>query len=583
MLTGPIPNSLGNLKDLDCLHLYDNDLTNDAPGRELSFLTSLTNCPKLRDLVVSDNPLRGFLPPSVGNLSSSLIRIYASNCMITGEIPRGIGNLSSLNNLDIAGNDISGFVPTTVSGLRRLQGLFLSQNTLRGLLPDSLCDMPELSYLKLSGNQISGPIPECIGNVTSLRRIDLASNRLSSTVPSSLWNLNDVLELDLSSNFFGGDLPREIQNLKVAVYINLSSNGFTSVVPDAFGTMQDLINFSLASNNLQGSIPNSLSKMISLVSLDLSNNSLSGEIPKELEELKYLTYFNVSFNELSGEIPSGGPFGNFGYLSFVSNEALCGATPQLRVPRCSSSSSHQKKGRRKVLLIVSVIVALLIIITCSVLVISWVMRRRRKPAPSEADQYYSSCQSREMERFTYHQLKHATNNFSDGNLLGSGGFSSVYLASFENGVLFAVKVFNLEQERASKSFETECEMLSKLRHRNLTKVVSACSNLDFKALLLEYMRNGSLEDWLYCEGYSLDMLQRLNVAIDVASALDYLHHGYVKLVVHCDLKPSNVLLDGDMVGHVADFGITKLLGEGEEQSIVHTQTLATMGYMAPGK
>jgi len=75
-------------------------------------------------------------------------------------------------------------------------------------------------------------------------------------------------------------------------------------------------------------------------------------------------------------------------------------------------------------------------------------------------------------------------------------------------------------------------------------------------------------------------LQRLNIMIDVASALEYLHHGSSIPVVHCDLKPSNVLLDEDMIAHVSDFGISKLLDEG--QSKTHTRTLATLGYVAPG-
>ncbi|XP_059295064.1 probable LRR receptor-like serine/threonine-protein kinase At3g47570 isoform X1 [Lycium ferocissimum] len=90
------------------------------------------------------------------------------------------------------------------------------------------------------------------------------------------------------------------------------------------------------------------------------------------------------------------------------------------------------------------------------------------------------------------------------------------------------------------------------------------------------MPNGSLEQWLHSDGYFLNMIQRLDIMIDVASALEYLHHGYATVVVHSDLKPSNVLLDERLIGHVSDFS---RLGEGE--SIAHTRTLATMGYIAP--
>ena len=95
------------------------------------------------------------------------------------------------------------------------------------------------------------------------------------------------------------------------------------------------------------------------------------------------------------------------------------------------------------------------------------------------------------------------------------------------------------------------------------------------------MPNGSLDKWLYSHNYFLDLIQRLNIMIDVASALEYLHHDCPSLVVHCDLKPNNILLDDDMVAHVGDFGIARLLIEIE--SIQQTKTLGTIGYMAPGK
>ncbi|PRQ32049.1 putative protein kinase RLK-Pelle-LRR-XII-1 family [Rosa chinensis] len=148
-----------------------------------------------------------------------------------------------------------------------------------------------------------------------------------------------------------------------------------------------------------------------------------------------------------------------------------------------------------------------------------------------------------------------------------------------DGMEVAIKVFNLQLEGAFASFDTECEILSNIRHRNLIKVISCCSQIDFKALVLNYMPNGSLDKWSYFQNFSLNILQRLNILIDVALALEYLHHGYETPIVHCDLKPSNILLDDDMGAHVADFGIAKRLGGGD--SMTRTMTLATIGYMAP--
>uniref|UniRef100_M1CNX7 non-specific serine/threonine protein kinase n=1 Tax=Solanum tuberosum TaxID=4113 RepID=M1CNX7_SOLTU len=149
-----------------------------------------------------------------------------------------------------------------------------------------------------------------------------------------------------------------------------------------------------------------------------------------------------------------------------------------------------------------------------------------------------------------------------------------------SGTSIAVKVFNLQVEAAFKSFDTECEVLRNLQHRNLVKVITSCSNLDFKALVLKYMPDESLEKYLYSHNYFLDIRQTLSIMIDVACALEYLHYGCSLPMIHCDLKPSNVLLDEDMVAHLSDFGISKLLSE--DESDLYTKTLATFGYIAPG-
>ncbi|KAM3362064.1 putative LRR receptor-like serine/threonine-protein kinase isoform X3 [Capsicum galapagoense] len=540
-LSGSIPNSLGDLTLLETLNLMENNLSSDQSSQELSFLSSLTNCRNLKELSLSFNPLNGMLPASVGNLSTSLEKILASDCKIKGGIPNEIGNLSSL--------------------------IFL----LNGSIGDSLCKLQNLGNIELGENQFSGLVPECLGNITSLRGIKLNSNRLSSTIPSSLGNLKDLLELDLSSNNMSGSLPVEIGYLKVAIRIDLSWNQFSDGIPREIGDMQNLIHLSLAQNKLQVSIPDSIGNMLSLEFLDLSNNNLSGSIPTSLENLQHLNYFNVSFNSLRGEIPSSGPFKGLSGQSFMFNEALCGA-PRFRVPPCLTSSNHDSK-RKKLLLIVFPLLGAAVIIVFVTLAFVWMRYRREENAPVQADLLAT------RGRISYYEIVQATNDFSESNFIGSGSFGSVYKGILKDGTTIAVKVFNQQVEGAFKSFETECEVLRNLRHRNLTKVISSCSNLDFKALVLEYMPNGSLEKWLYSHNYFLDIMQRLCIMIDVACALEYLHHGCSAPVVHCDLKPSNVLLDENMVAHVSDFGISKLLGE--DESDLHTKTLTTFGYIAP--
>ena len=164
-------------------------------------------------------------------------------------------------------------------------------------------------------------------------------------------------------------------------------------------------------------------------------------------------------------------------------------------------------------------------------------------------------------------------------------------------MIVAVKVLNLQQKGASKSFISECNVLRCIQHRNLVKTLTCCSSMDyngneFKALVFEFMANGSLEKWLHPyidnenQSRHLNLLQRLNIAIDVATALHYLHEHCKRPIIHCDLKPSNVLLDNDMIAHVSDFGLARLLSSTNDVSQNQTSTVGlkgSIGYAAPGK
>ncbi|XP_031479064.2 probable LRR receptor-like serine/threonine-protein kinase At3g47570 [Nymphaea colorata] len=185
----------------------------------------------------------------------------------------------------------------------------------------------------------------------------------------------------------------------------------------------------------------------------------------------------------------------------------------------------------------------------------------------------------EHPMISYREILQATGDFTDANLLGSGGFGSVYKAILSNGETVAVKVFNLSFEGASKSFDIECNVMRQIRHRNLVKIITSCCTEDFRALVLQYMPQGSLENCLHLSTHQLSLLQRLNIMIDVACALKYLHCGYSEPIVHCDLKPSNVLLDGAMTAYVGDFGIARML-LGKKTSTL-TTTLGSTGYIAP--
>lgn len=218
------------------------------------------------------------------------------------------------------------------------------------------------------------------------------------------------------------------------------------------------------------------------------------------------------------------------------------------------------------------------------------MSKRKRVEPTSISLEYSPF------RIAYQSLCNATEGFSSSNLLGVGSFGSVYKGILQDEKVVAVKVLNLLHPAASKSFKGECKVLRNVRHRNLVKLMTVCSSVDhqgndFKALVYEFMVNGNLDGWLHPMSItnesprSLNFRQRLNIAIDIASALEYLHHGYQSPVVHCDLKPSNVLLDGEMVGHLGDFGLARFFPQATNSYTSESSTIGvrgSVGYTAPG-
>ncbi|KAI4357157.1 hypothetical protein L6164_001124 [Bauhinia variegata] len=568
--SGTIPSTLGNLRNLEFLQLEGNNFTTGAHTSELDFLTSLTNCRKLKYLILPNNSFYGKLPKSIGNFSTSLLYFDASFCKIDGNIPLELGNLSNLLDFKLEGNNLSGHIPKTINGLQNLQGMTLSDNALQGSIIDEICEIRSLNVLSLGGNKFSGMIPACLGNLTSLGYLYVDSNKLTSVIPSSLWSLKDILRVNLSSNALTGVLPYEIQNWRAITWMDLSRNQISGSIPTTIGGLQTLESLSLAHNKIEGPIPESLGEIVSLQGLDLAQNNLSGVIPKSLKLLRDLKFINLSYNRLEGEIPSGGPFKNFTAQSFMHNEALCG-NPRLQVPPCREKTRHGL-NLLWIKIVLPIILSTILVSFCIILLL-W----KRKLVGNPAQRELSTLGV--PRRISYYELVKATSGFDESNLIGKGSFGSVYKGMLSNGMMVAVKVFNLSLEASSKSFDVECDAMCNLRHRNLVKLITSCFNDDFKALIMEFMPNGSIENWLYSHNNFLDFLQRLNIMIDVASALEYLHHSSPISVVHCDIKPSNILLDENKVAHVADFGIAKLLDEG--QSKTHTNTLATLGYIAP--
>ncbi|KAM3306461.1 hypothetical protein P3S67_013331 [Capsicum chacoense] len=597
--TGPLPSSFFNISKIEMLNLAFNSVEGHIP-------VSLSNASRLERLELSGNLLQRNIPSEIGNLHnlnwlaiqynqltgllenkfdgpihseigrlSNLQQLYLGTNHLTGIIPHKIGNLVNLMELwmkvnqttgSLARNNLNGFLPLEIGKLTKIQFLYLEQNRFSGEIPKEMSNLIELEELLLDLNDISGPLPMEIFNISRLRIVDLSFNNLSGSLPPNI----ELTILDLSYNKLTGLIPSSLgylthlrflnmrennltsdsslsfltslPNCKYLTTLSLSFNPLNSMLPVSVGNFStSLIKFYANSCKIKGRIPNDFGNLSSLLDLDLSENSFVGSIPTTIGNLRNIQCFNLTFgeihlgsNKLSSNIPpSIGNLQDLVVLDLSSNNMVGSLPPEIGNLKAAtlidlsmnqfSNGIPREIGGLRTLLHLSL--------------------RHNKLQGSIPD-------SLRNMRISYYELLQATYALSESNLIGSGSFGSVYKGVLRSGISISVKVFNLQLDAAFKSFDTECEVLRILRHRNLVKAITSCSNLDFNALA-ETKHN-----------------DRCGICIGISPSWVF---------VACDMKPSNVLLDEDMVAHLSDFGISKLLDE--DQGDLYTKNLATLGHL----
>ncbi|CAL5074257.1 unnamed protein product [Urochloa decumbens] len=585
MLDDELPTSIiSGKKNLLYLHLSDGNRfwSQDNNSNLEPFFAALSNCSSLQEVEARGVGMGGRLPSRLGSmLPGGMWQLNLEMNSIEGQIPADIGDIINMTLMNLSSNMLNGSIPASLCWLRGLQRLVLSNNSLTGEIPACIGNATDLGELDLSVNALSGSVPASIGNLVQLTHLFLQRNRLSGAIPASIGRRAGLLHLDVSSNHFtgvipdvatsiltlnlsrnqlGGNLPAGlISNMPQVQTIDLSWNNFTGAIVAGLADCVELTVLDLSHNSLSSDLPSSLGNLQSLENLDVSSNSLTGDI-QSLAKCAKLRYLNLSYNDFTGVVPTTGPFSNFTALSFLGNRRLCGPVVR-RICGRRRRSWYQTRKFLIVLCVCSAVLAFALTIACAVSV-----RKIRERLAAVREEIFrgrriggsSPVMKYNYPRITYRELVEATEEFSADRLVGTGSYGRVYRGTLRDGTMVAVKVLQLQSGNSTKSFNRECQVLKRIRHRNLMRIITACSLPDFKALVLPFMANGSLERCLYAAA-ELSLVQRVNICSDVAEGMAYLHHHSPVKVIHCDLKPSNILINDDMTALVSDFGISRLV------------------------
>eukprot|EP01018_Ginkgo_biloba_P013341 Gb_13514 [translate_table: standard] len=585
---GNVPQDLYNCTELVSIDLSDNQF-------EGTINESIKNLKNLQVLDVGNNHIAGVFPIEITNLTN-LQYLNLSHNNFSGQIPGQITRLKNLVALDLSSNGFKGSLPENLPDLEKLIELNLAENVLSGGVPLKYSSFSSLEMLNLRGNSLDGDVPELVGclklkklilgrnnfqnlswngSVKGLEMLDLSRNAMTGPINPALFALEKLEYLDLSENTLTGAFPMEsVTKFEVMEWLNLAYNEFTGNLPKEIGIVVSLDYLNVSGNNFSGPIPWTLENLTKLETLDLSMNKFDQSIPNSISALTRLKNFFVNGNRLSGRVPDSDVLRRFDKKSFANNSGLCGWIG----PRCNGDSNEAEppdwfwypdntfwdildppSTKKKALHMRQYAIILCVIaIVLGIGIVTVILYCCRPDLFHGRDGL--------KHNFSFQALRVATGNFSEENFMGTGSRYRVYRGLLKDGRVIAVKVIKEELcDEMRESFVHECETLVQMRHENLVSVLGWCDRKNFVCIVVEFMRNGSLENWLLDKDHPPSWSRRLEVAMDIAFALAYLHHDWPNTI--SDLRSRSILLDSAFRAHISDFQNCCKYGNSEDESL----------------
>ncbi|KAL2536083.1 Leucine-rich repeat protein kinase family protein [Forsythia ovata] len=611
-IVGPLPDFFGKLSSLTLLRLSYNRLTGGIPQ---TFQGSM-----LQVFWLNNQDGSG-MTGSIDIIGSmvGLTEVWLHGNQFMGSIPDNIGDLTSLRELKLNGNQLVGMIPPSLANMN-LQVLDLSNNMFMGPMPKFRA--ANVSYQTNSFCQ-ADPGEQCAPEVSAL--LDFLHNLNYPERLASQWTGNDPCK-----GPWWGITCNPTNQVSI---INLPKLGLNGTLSPSLVNLPSLLEIRLGGNNLHGMIPVNLTLLRSLRLLDISGNNFEPPLPRFGNGVKLITNGNP---KLDGSSPKGSPTpATDSPVPPSSNPESPSNTSSPESPSNTSSpvptddqlpfSKSRNSKNFKLLATVVTAVGATVFTFLGLLLAVYCLRKREETkkaaggivmhpkdssdpgnrvkisvadnASLEAQNGTSTASGTSDGLTNSHVieagnliisvqvLRKVTNNFTQENELGRGGFGAVYKGEFEDGTKIAVKRMQagIISNRALDEFQSEIAVLSSVRHRHLVSLLGYSVEENERLLVYEYMPQGALSGHLFrWKSLSLEPLswtRRLKIALDVARGVEYLHSLAHQSFIHRDLKSSNILLDDDFRAKVADFGLVKLAPDKERS--VATRLAGTFGYLAP--
>lgn len=632
-LSGSIPDMFDNLTKLESFVASSNLLNGSLPP-------SFSKLSAIQRLELGFNQLTGFIPDDLSACVGLKILNLATN-NFSGQIPESFVRLTSLSVLYISVNSFSNLSSALriLQHCPNLTSVNMTTNFFRETLPaiGKVDGFENLSVLIIAKSSLSGTVPDWLGQCRNLRFVDLSWNRLDGNIPYWFGKLDFLFYLDISNNSLSGEIPVGLAEMKIlggsnmtmdfdpvinipslekkddddAAHLNhlysfrpsllLNHNNLNGEISPEFCKLIRLHVFDLSHNKLTGSIPADFSKMNYLERLDVSHNNLTGTIPESLCHLSFLSRFNVAYNNLSGTVPVGGQFSTFPKSSFAGNPLLCRNDNSSTEPCGHYNTSESAARRNHTYLIVGTVLGVALIGMSFAIAAIYLLKRKTRSGRKDVTENTVTADSEQISEewssqpivlfqnrngirkgVTLDDISKATNDFDQANIIGCGGFGLVYKAMFPDGQVAAIKRLSGNFGQIDREFQAEIQALSRAEHENLVILHGHCRIGSVRILIYPYMENGSLDFWLHEKEdgrSSLSWNRRLRIAQGTCKGLEYLHLGCEPHIIHRDVKSSNILLDGNLDPHLADFGLARLIQPNDTH--ITTDLVGTLGYIPP--